>query len=278
MRMSCFSAVVANAIVFLAGAAVAQTVPVPDSIKKAGELSFCSELGDPPAANFAMDGVTPEGFEVDIMKAIGGAMGVRTDIRNFKFATIFAALDTNKCDAIMSQTSKSAERLQKYNFVDYRQQASGLMVIKGNPQNLKTYLDLSGRRVAVLLGSANERRLKEANEKLAGEGKKPIDITSFGTNVVAFQELDLGRVDAFVSGSLTLAYFLTQRKGRFEIGGMPVPPTTLGIIIPKQETEKARAIQAAVDMLVTNGEMRKIVDRWGVGEGTTLCGGTIKCD
>src|ERR1700720_338891 len=106
---------------------------VSDVFGKAGEISFCSELADPPAAYLATDGTTPEGFEVDIMQAIGQALGVRADIRNYKFAAIFAALDSGKCDAVMSQTSKSPERLQKYIFIDIRQQGSGLLVKAGNP-------------------------------------------------------------------------------------------------------------------------------------------------
>ena len=257
--------------------AYAQTIAVPDSIKKAGEISFCSELADPPAAYLATDGTTPEGFEVDIMQAIGQALGVRTEIRNYKFAAIFAALDSGKCDAVMSQTSKSPERLQKYNFIDIRQQGSGLLVKAGNPLNLKTYLDLSGHRVAVLLGSANERRLQEANTNLAAQAKAPIEIASYATNVAAFQELDLGRVDALVSGSLTLAYFLTKSGAKFEIGGMPVPPTTLGALFPKDQVDKAEAVKASYASLVASGEIKKIVDKWGVAQGTSICG-EVKCD
>jgi polar amino acid transport system substrate-binding protein len=142
---------------------------------------------------------------------------------------------------------------------------------------LKTYLDLSGRRVAVLLGSANERRLKEANDKLAADGKPPMEIASYATNVAAFQELDLGRVDALVSGSLTLAYFLTKSGAKFELGGMPVPPTTLGALFPKDQTAKADAVKATYERLVKAGEIRKIVDKWGVSQGTLICGEVV-CD
>ncbi|MBI1778112.1 MAG: ABC transporter substrate-binding protein [Proteobacteria bacterium] len=262
----------------LGSGARAQTIVASEVFKKAGEISFCSELADPPAAYLAADGTTPDGFEVDIMSAIGRALGVRADIRNYKFAAIFAALDSGKCDAVMSQTSKSPERLQKYLFVDIRQQGSGLLVKAGNPLNLQTYLDLSGRRVAVLLGSANERRLQEANTKLAAENKAPMAIASYATNVAAFQELDLGRVDAFVSGSLTLAFFLNKSGAKFVIGGMPVPPTTLGALFPKDQGEKAEAVKAVYASLVANGEIKKIVDKWGVGQGTSICGGGFTCD
>jgi polar amino acid transport system substrate-binding protein len=255
----------------------AQTASAPNPFAKQGVITFCSELADPPAANLGADGSTPEGFEVDIMKAIGTGLGARTEILNYKFAAIFAALDSGKCDAVMSETSKNAERLQKYNFVDIRQQGSGLLVKAGNPLKLKTYLDLSGRRAAVLLGSTNEKRLQEASQKLAAAGKAPIDIASYQTNVAAFQELDLGRVDAFVSGSLTLAYFLTKSGAKFELGGMPVPPVTLGTLLPKDQVAKAEAVQAAYQQLVKSGEIKKIVEKWGVSQGTFICGEVV-CD
>ena len=269
------------AIVLLVGAPVGTAAfsgaAIASEVFKNGEISFCSELADPPAAYLGTDGTTPEGFEVDLMSAIGHELGLRTEVRNFAFSAIFAALDSGKCDAVMSQTSKSPERLEKYIFIDIRQQGSGLLVKAGNSLNLKTYLDLSGRRVAVLLGSANERRLKEANTKLEADNRPPMTMSSYATNVAAFQELDLGRVDAFVSGSLTLAYFLSKSGAKFEIGGMPVPPTTLGALFPKDQPQKADAVRTAYTALVARGEIKKIVDKWGVAQGTFICG-EVKCD
>ena len=53
-----------------------------------------------------------------------------------------------------------------------------------------------------------------------------MEILSFQTNAVAFQELNLNRVDAFVSGSITIAQFMATSGGQFEIGGMPVAPAS----------------------------------------------------
>lgn len=250
----------------------------PGPFATSAKITFCTELGDPPAAFVKDDGVTAVGFEVDLMHAIGDAMGVKTELKNFKFASIFAALDSGQCDAVMSQASKSPERLEKYNFVDYRQQASGILVPKGNPKQITTYEQISERRVAVLLGSANERRLKASNDKIVAGGRPPMEIVTYQSNALAFRELELGRVDAFASGSLVLSYFMANSDGKFEIGGLPVAPNTLGIVIPKAEMEKTKAIQAAFDEIVASGQAQKIVDTWGVGAGTTICGPAHTCD
>jgi polar amino acid transport system substrate-binding protein len=248
---------------------VAASAADPGPFKSAGKIVFCTEFGDPPAAFIDKDGQTPIGFEIDLMRAIGDRLGVKTELKNFKFSSIFAALDAGQCDAVMSQTSKSAERLKIYDFVDYRAQASGILVKKGNPQNLHTYEDLSGRRVAVLLGSANERRLKAANEKVVAAGKPPMTIATYQTNNI---------VDAFASGSLTLAYFLATGPDKFEIGGLPIAPNTMGVVLPKADPAKTQAVGEAWKELVASGEAQKIIDTWKLGEGTFLCGSTKPCD
>lgn len=266
------------AATLLALAAGPASAADPGPFAEAGKIVFCTELGDPPAAFVMEDGITPTGFEYDLMVALGRAMGIETEIMNFKFATIFAALDSGQCDAVMSQASKSAERLEKYDFVDYRQQASGVLVPAGNPNNITSYLAASGFRVAVLLGSANERRLIAANEELVAGGSEPMEIVTYQNNAIAFRELDLGRVDALASGSLVLSYFMAQSDGRFEIGGLPIAPNTLGIVIPKDQPEKTAAIQAAFDEIVASGEAQQIIDTWGVGAGTMLCTPEHICD
>lgn len=266
------------ALLLACAAPVGAQAADPGPFKAAGKIVFCTEFGDPPAAFLDKDGQTPIGFEIDLMRAIGSKLGVPTELKNFKFASIFAALDSGQCDAVMSQTSKSPERQKIYDFVDYRAQGSGLLVKKGNPLNLRTFEDLSGRRVAVLLGSANERRLKAANETLAAAKKPPMEIATYQNNAIAFQELSLGRVDALASGSLTLAYFLSTAPGKFEIGGTPIPPNTMGIVIPKSAAAKTAAVGEAWKELVASGEAQKIIDTWQLGEGTYLCGASKACE
>ncbi|MBS7700213.1 ABC transporter substrate-binding protein [Chelatococcus sp. YT9] len=259
----------------VAGIGMAEAAP--DSLTKAGKIVFCSDLNSPPNQYMAEDGSTPTGVAIDMLKGIGDELKLPIEIMNVKFSGIFPALDTGQCDAIMASTSKSPERLKKYNFVDYWAVASGLLVKKGNPQNLKTYLDLSGKRVAVLLGSANQRRLETANEELTKLGKPPMEIAAFPGNTIAFQELDLGRVDAMVGDTLVLSYFQTRSNGKFEIGGAPVAPSTLGIIVTKPREDVAAAFRKALDDLQASGKLQAMADKWGVAAGMTMCTSAKPC-
>ncbi|MHB8813744.1 MAG: ABC transporter permease subunit [Steroidobacteraceae bacterium] len=240
-----------------------------------GTITFCTQLDQPPADFTAPDGATPEGFEVDIMKAIGRKLGLRTAIVNFQYAALAPALDAGLCDALMASTTSTPERRKKYRFIEYMRASSALLVPRGNPLALRTYADLSGRRVAVLLGTINERRLEDASSRLVADGRPAIRIAAYQSTPVAFNELQLGRVDAFVSGSLTLAYYLSRAPGRYELGGLPVAAGDYGIMLPRGEVARADLIGKAYSTLYHDGTLTRIVEKWGATGDITLCDG--KC-
>ena len=252
------------------GRAEAQSVFI-----KAGVITFCTQLDQPPADFTGPDGATPEGFEVDIMNAIGRELGLRTAIMNFQYAALAPALDAGICDAVVASTTSTPERLKKYRFIEYMRASSALLVPRGNPLGLRTYADLSGRRVAVLLGTINESRLEEASSRLVAAGRPAIEIAAYQSTPVAFNELQLGRVDAFVSGSLTLAYYLSKAPGRYDLGGLPVAAGNYGIMVPRADVARADVIAKAYSALYHNGTLTGIVKKWGAEKDITMCDG--KC-
>lgn len=256
----------------------AAAVAPPASIVAKHGLAFCSDLSNPPADGTADDGSTPQGAEVDIMKEVGKAMGVPTRIDNYQFSGIFAALDTGKCDMVMASLGKTPERAQRYELVDYWRVASGLLVPAGNPRHLTKFEDLGGTRVAVLLGSRNASVLHQINDQLKVAGKPPIETVELNTNAAAYQDLALGRVDAFVSDTVNINYYRSRSHGRFEVGGVPVPPKTWTIAIPKGNVELKQAVQAAIDRMNADGDMQKVVKTWGIDDGVTLCSTAHPCE
>jgi polar amino acid transport system substrate-binding protein len=255
----------------------AQPVEPPASVKAKKVLTFCSDLENPPAEGIADDGTTPKGPAVDMMNDIAAAMGVPAKIDNYQFSGLLAALDTGKCDLAVASLGKTPERSQRYELVDYWRFASGLLVPVGNPKHLTRFEDLSGKRVAVLLGSNNSKALHKISDDLKASGKAPIETVELGTNAVAFQDLYLGRVDALVSDTIVMNYYMSRSHGRFEIGGVPVPPKTMSIAIRKGDVDLKNAVQAAIDKMSASGQMTQLVKRWGIQNGVSVCDSTHPC-
>jgi polar amino acid transport system substrate-binding protein len=164
------------------------------------------------------------------------------------------------------------ERKQQVDFVDYLKVGQSLLVPAGNPQNIKTLDDLSGKAVAVQLGTTNAETLAAKNTEFTNAGKAAIDIQTFQADSDAFQQLSLGRVQVFFTDSPVVVYYntLPENKGKFDIGGTPIDPIPIGIAIRKEDTTLKTAVQAAIDAMYADGSLKAIVDKWGMTNAVEL--------
>ena len=252
--------------------AAAPSIAVPAAITTAGKLVWCVDVSYPPEESFKADGTTAEGSDIDIANEVAKRFGVTAEIDNTSFTGIIASLVGKKCDLIISGMNDTAERAKQVAFVDYLKVGQGLLVAAGNPKGIHTLEDLSGKAVAVQLGTTNKDALDAENVKLKAASKPEIDVQTFDQDTDAFQQLALGRVDAYSGDSPVCAYYaaLPVNAGKFEVGGTPIDPAAIGIAIRKDDTELQAAVQAAIDGMYADGTMKSIVDKWGMTNAVVL--------
>ncbi len=255
-----------------ASAPAASLITPPAAIAAAGKIVWCVDVSYPPEEFYAADGTTAQGSDIDIATEIGKRMGVGTQIDNTGFDGIIPALQAKKCDLIISGMNSTDERKKQVDFVDYLKVGQGLLVPAGNPKGIRTLDDLSGKAVAVQLGTTNKDALDAKNAELKAAGKPTIDIQTFQADTDAFQQLALGRVDAYSGDSPVAAYYAAkpENKGKFEVGGTPIDPLPIGIAVRKEDTELKNAVQAAIDAMYADGTMKSIIDKWGMTNAVVL--------
>jgi polar amino acid transport system substrate-binding protein len=251
-------------------ASAGPSIAVPAAITAAGKLVWCVDVSYPPEESYKPDGTTPEGSDIDIATEIGKRFGVTTQIDNTGFDGIIPALLAKKCDLIISGMNDTPDRQKQVDFVDYLKVGQGLLVKAGNPKGIKTLDDLSGNAVAVQLGTTNKAALDAKNKELVAAGKPKIDILTFQKDTDAFQQLNLGRVDAYSGDSPVCAYYASKNTGKFEVGGTPIDPIPIGIAIRKEDADLKTAVQAAIDAMYSDGTMKAIVDKAGMTNAVVL--------
>jgi polar amino acid transport system substrate-binding protein len=263
----------AGAALFIVGACSSGSSPAPSgggasitppaAIAEAGKLVWCVDVSYPPEEFYAEDGTTAQGSDIDIAADIAKRFGVTSQIDNTGFDGIIPALKAKKCDLIISGMNSTDERKQEVDFVDYLKVGQGIMVPVGNPEGIASLEDLSGLAVAVQLGTTNKESLDAVNETLAAAGKPTIDIQTFDKDTDAFQQLSLGRVDAYTTDSVVLAYYLNipENDGKFEIAAN-IDPIPIGIAVRKEDSDLKSAVQAAIDAMYADGTIEQIVDKW----------------
>lgn len=250
------------------GAAIA----VPEGYKAKGEINWCSDMTYPPEEFLAADGSTPQGSDIDIANEISKRLGLKARLTNTAGDLIIPALLAKKCDTIITGLNDLPERRLKMDYVDYLKAGQGLLVLAGNPKGIRTLEDLSGKSVAVQHTTTNEAALIAENDKLKAAGKPLIDIQAFQKDSDGFQQLAIGRVDAYSTDSPVVAYYntLPANVGKFEIGGTPIEPVLVGIGINKDNNGLRDAIQTAMDAMYADGTMKSIIAKWGMTNAVEL--------
>jgi ABC-type amino acid transport substrate-binding protein len=115
-----------------------------------GTFEICTDPEDPPFES--MSGGKYVGADIEFGQKVATALGKSARFTSVGFDGLIAAVQSHKCDAIISAMSDTPERAKQVTFVDYVQIPQATMIRKSNTE-IKTLADLSGKTVSVLVGT-----------------------------------------------------------------------------------------------------------------------------
>jgi polar amino acid transport system substrate-binding protein len=239
---------------------------LPAKIKQAGAVKVASGVSFPPMEYFASDNKTVLGFDADLGKALGDVLGVKFDFVNTNFDGIVAGLTAHRFDLGLTSMIDKLERQANVDFVDYLSSGVTFLVLKGNPEKLKSQTDLCGRSVAVEKGATGDLVADDLTAECTKAGKKPLQKAPFPDQASAIQALQSGRADAVLALDLTLAYNVKQDPEKFEVPAKPFGTLPVGIPVPKDDPQLRDAVQAALKVLEQNGTYQQLLTKWNLAD------------
>ena len=198
-----------------------------------------------------------QGFEVDFMNAIGEETGHDIEFVTMSFSGLIGALEAGRIDTVANQITVTPEREAKFAFSQpYVYDGAQVVVQKGNPKGINSTDDLSGKTVAVNLGSNFEELLR------ALPNAADIDIKTYETNFE--QDVALGRVDAFVMDRVSTGQVIAKSPLQLEQAGQPFDEIRNALLFRKDAAgEKLRTeVDAAITKLKDNGKLAEISKKW----------------
>jgi putative amino-acid transport system substrate-binding protein len=198
-----------------------------------------------------------QGFEVDFMNAVGEQIGRPVEFVTMSFSGLIGALESGRIDTVANQITITPEREEIFVFSQpYVIDGAQVVVQEGNPQGIQGPQDLSGRSVAVNLGSNFEQLLRELPN--AAE----IDIRTYESNLE--QDTALGRVDAFVMDRVSSAVLIQETGLPLALAGEPF--SEIRNALPFRNDEEGLALRDEVDAAITtlreDGTLTEISERW----------------
>mgnify|MGYP005992659301 CR=1 FL=1 len=198
-----------------------------------------------------------QGFEVDFINAIAEETGDDVNFVTMSFSGLVGALETGRIDTIANQITITPEREAKFAFSQpYVFDGAQVVVKKGNEETITSVDDLSGKTVAVNLGSNFEQLLNEL------PNAADIDIRTYESNIA--QDTALGRVDAFVMDRVSSAQLIAESPLPLAFAGKPFSEIRNALPFRNDEkgTELRNRIDAAITTVKENGTLAEISDKW----------------
>ena len=195
-----------------------------------------------------------QGFDMDLIRAIGKEMGYDVEIQNLGFDGLIPALQGKNIDAIISGMSINDERKQNVLFSDPYYQSGLTMVVRDNETAIKSFQDLKGKKVAVQIGTTSADEVK----KIDG-----VEIKELNTPADCFMELKAGGVDAVVNDRPVNDYYITKNNAQgVKALEEKLTAEDYGIAIGKDNADLQQKINDALKKLKENGEYDKIYKTW----------------
>lgn len=236
---------------------------VPEDIKSTGKLIIGVNI--PYAPNeFKDPSGKIVGFDVDLMNAISGTLGLTPEYREADFAKIIPSVQGGTFNVGMSSFTDTKEREKSVDFVTYFSAGTQWAQRPDNPINPN---DACGKKVAVQATTFQETDELPAKSKACVDAGKPaIAITPFDGQDAATNAVVLGQVDAMSADSPVTAYAIKQSNGKLEAAGEIFDAAPYGWPVAKG-SPLAQSLQQALEHLIEEGTYEEIAKNWGVEAG-----------
>jgi polar amino acid transport system substrate-binding protein len=234
---------------------------VPPALKSKGTLVVASDATYAPDEFIASDGHTVVGMDADLSSALAKVMGLKAKLQNATFDTIIPGLAAGKYDMGASSFSDNKTREKTVDFVDYFIAGESFITKASGGTSINSIADICGKTVAVEKGTTEEADAGTQSKKCQSAGKSAVKILSFSDQNQANLALSSGRADLGFLDSPIAAYQVKQTGGQFKVVGAAYATGPYGLAIPKN-SGLAPAVQAAMKMLVQNGQYAAIIKKW----------------
>ncbi len=236
---------------------------LPGKIAKAGKIIVGMDPTYAPNEYKDSSG-EPIGWEVELMNAVAGKLGVKSVYAVAKFDSIIPSVTGGKYDVGVSSFTDNIAREKVVDFVNYYTagiqwaSAAGKTV---DPDNA------CGLKVAVQATTYQDTDEVPAKSKACTDAGKPaIQAVKFDTQDQATNAVALGQADAMSADSPVALYAIARLKGKLKLAGKSFEVAPYGFAVNKGD-KLGKALQAALQSIVDDGTYKKILDKWGVADG-----------
>lgn len=224
-----------------------------------GKLTIGMEIEYPPFEEYAEDGVTPTGYDIDLAKAISDKLGLEVEFINTSLDGILKGIGVNY-DCVISAITITEERKETVLFTDaYIDNYQAVVVPADSDMEITSLNDLDGKTIALQKKSSSDALIEDMT------GKGTITCTKVAQERVAtcFTQLSNGEVDVALIDSTVADGFVADSPDKYKIAYLDkTSPEQFGIAVGKENTKMQETLNAILDELEAEGFLEENYTKW----------------
>ncbi len=221
-----------------------------------GVLQVGMEVGYPPMEYLDEDGTTLIGFDVEVAQAVADELGLEFKPVDTAWDGIFASLDSDRYDCIISAVSINDDRKAAYNLTE-PYIANRIVLVAPKDSGFTSPEDLAGKTVAVQTETTSDYYMRELKEN-----GLDVEILPYDKVILCFDDLKVGRVDAVVTDSVVAAYYMGTDADKYVTAWESDEAEPMAICLKKGNDALTQEIEKAIDTLYENGKMAEIAIKY----------------
>lgn len=254
-----------GASLLLPAAARAQEGPTLKRIKANGTIVLGIRDAATPFSFLDKSG-KPVGYHLDlcahVVDRVKGELGLKELAVKYVSVnpqTRIPMLAAGSIDLECGATTNTLTRQQQVDF-SYVTFISATRLLVRRDSGIKEIEDLDGKVVALALGTTNEQAVR----KLIADKHLNVKVVNVKDHPEGFAAVQTDRADAYATDDTALYAQISTAKDpkSFAVVGRELTYEPLGLMMPRNDSEFARLVNASLADLFRSGEIKPIYDKW----------------
>ncbi len=208
------------------------------------------------------------GIDIDLLNAIAEDQGFKVDIKQLGFDAALQAVQAGQADGVIAGMSITDARKQVFDFSDPYFESGVQMAVLETDNDVKSYEDLRGKRVAVKNGTEGASFAESIKDQYG------FTTVYFADSASMYDEVRTGNSVAVFDDYPVLAYGITQGNGLKTVTEKEVG-ASYGFAVNKgQNAELLQMFNAGLQNLRDDGQYDEIVSTY-LGQGASTSDNSI---
>ncbi|PIE69914.1 MAG: basic amino acid ABC transporter substrate-binding protein [Deltaproteobacteria bacterium] len=196
------------------------------------------------------------GYAIDYFTAVAKEAGFTIHFKNVAWDGIFAGIDTDRYDAIVSSVTITDKRKKKYDFSEPYLNAGQILVVPKTLGGVSVLADMKGKKVGAQIGTTGAFAIKKT---------KGVTLKTYDEIGLAFADLAAKRIDGVVCDTPVAANYALQKaeyKAAFKIVGKPFTDEYYGAVFKKGSTDLKAMFDKGIKAVKAKGIDKELEKKW----------------